>query len=56
MACRRTRERSDLEDVAVVSLSRQFVSLTGGSIIGFACPPVESSPNESKVASGRSRR
>lgn len=56
MACRRTREHSDLEDVAVVLLARQVIWPTGGSIHGFASPPVEPSPNEIWIASGSRRR
>lgn len=44
MACRRMRECSDLEDVAVVSLARQFAWRTAGSILGFASPPCRAQP------------
>ena len=49
MAYRRTRERSCLGDVAVVSLASRFVWLSGGSILGFASPPPLKSPSSNEI-------
>lgn len=62
MACRRTREHSDLENVAVVSTLQWFrlpARSSGqreGASTDSLAPPVEPSPNEIWIASGSRRR